>query len=176
MLGLHFEIPAQLSSSQASTLQVAKGLLRRPLTAPHNARKRWEDNLPPSCDLWQRQAVPRPASYPGQSEIEKVLVRPESYLPPKTSLSLTAATATESGLLDCTILLLEGIRVHTTWPLSGCARAAGCACVCPASGRLPQSAFSFELRSARDWLYFTRVLNSEMTQMTWIVGDLIYWW
>lgn len=54
---------------------------------------------------------------------------------------LTAATATESGLLDCTILLLEGIRVHTTWPLSGCARGTGCACARPTDERLPQSTF-----------------------------------
>lgn len=68
---------------------------------------------------------------------------------PTTQNPLTAATATESGLLDCTILLLEGIRVHTTWPLSGCARATGSACVRPTNGRLPQSAFSFELHSQR---------------------------
>lgn len=68
---------------------------------------------------------------------------------PTTQNPLTAATATESGLLDCTILLLEGIRVHTTWPLSGCARAFGSACVRPTNERLLQSAFSFEPRRQR---------------------------
>lgn len=134
-------------------MRLAKEIYNGPLRPMHRDNK--THDLPPSCDLWHGQAFPWPASYPEQGEIEKSLV--QAGVLPTTQNPLTAATATESGLLDCTILLLEGIRVHTTWPLSGCARATGSACVRPTNERLPQSAFSFELHRQR--IYSTSQQN-----------------
>lgn len=67
---------------------------------------------------------------------------------------LTATTATERGLLDCTILLLKGIRVdsHTTWSLSVvCVHVCVtlCVCVCHKNDRLPEPAFSSKLQRAK---------------------------
>lgn len=116
------------------------------------------NDLPLLRDLRQHQGCRRPGLLVIQSGArwKKSLLRLESYLPPKNPL--TAATATESGLLDCTILLLEGIRVHTTWPRSGCSCSTVSACVRPTKERLPQSAFSFEL--PRERLYITDTCGS----------------
>lgn len=71
----------------------------------------------PTPFLWSVAASrlsPAP-NYPEQGELEKSLVQ---RVLPTIQNPLTATTATGRGLPDCTIPLLEGIRVHTTWPLS----------------------------------------------------------
>lgn len=75
--------PARLQT-HTHTYEVSPEALQETDLTKSQRQQNSQDDLPLSCDLWQRQGFPWPASYPEQGEIEKSLLRLESYLPPKT--------------------------------------------------------------------------------------------